>query len=247
MPTPSRSGHLIEVFYSYSHKDESLRCKLETHLKILRKQGLISEWHDRQIKPSDDWKHEIDSHLNNAHLILLLVSSDFLASDYCSDVEVARALERHQAGEAKVIPIILRPCKWQNAQFSSLQALPKDAKPVSQWKNRDLAFLNIVEGIEKATVELLENAKGLSSDWINSILLRKNVVRYVQRFLVEHKYLGDGIDGIPGTNTKRAVRKFQIDYGLKSDGLIGPLTLDKIEEVEKSKGRPNNSFNPTPR
>jgi hypothetical protein len=199
------------------------------------------------IKASDDWKDKIDSHLANAHLILLLVSSDFLASDYCYDMEMGRALERHKAGEAKVIPIILRPCKWQNAPFSFLQVLPKDAKPVSQWKNRDMAFLNIVEGIEKATMELLENTKGLSYDWINSILLRKNVVRYVQRFLIDNKYLDDKVDGIPGIETKNAVRKFQIDYELRPDGLIGPLTLDKMQAVEKSKRRPNNSFNPTPR
>lgn len=234
MSKASRSSNLIEVFYSYSHKDENLRCDLEAHLKILQKQGLISEWHDRQIKPSDDWKHVLDSHLNTAHLILLLVSSDFLASDYCYDVEMKRALLRHKAGEAKVIPIILRPCKWESAPFSSLQVLPKDGIPVTQWKDYDLAFLNVVEGIEEAAKELLRNSKGLSYDWINSILTQKKVVRWAQKFLVKNGYLIDGIDGVAGAKIKKAVRKFQEDYALDSDGLIGPVTLDTMQELEKS-------------
>ncbi len=113
-------------FYSYLHKDEKLCAKLENHLAILRREGLIETWHDRKIGPGTEWAGAIDEHLNEADIILLLVSSDFLASDYCSDVEVVRAMERHKAGEACVIPVILRPCDWGHTPFAKLQALPKD-------------------------------------------------------------------------------------------------------------------------
>ena len=144
----------IEIFYSYAHKDELLRNKLEIHLSTLKRQGLIAGWHDRDINAGTEWKLEIDEHLNTAHVILLLVSPDFLASDYCYDIEMTRAMQRHQAGEAQVIPIILRPTDWQTAPFSKLQALPTNARPVTEWPNRDKAFLDVASGIRKALAEL---------------------------------------------------------------------------------------------
>jgi hypothetical protein len=98
------------IFYSYSHRDEALRDELERHLSMLRREGLISEWHDRRIGAGSDWGTEIDSNLAAADIVLLLVSSDFLHSEYCYDRETALALERHQRGEAIVIPVILQPC-----------------------------------------------------------------------------------------------------------------------------------------
>ena len=141
----------VEVFFSYSHKDERLRDKLEEHLANLKRQGVIAGWHDRKIGAGREWAGEINKHLESAQIILLLVSSSFLASDYCHDVELKRALERHERGEARVIPIILRPVDWHGAEFGKLQALPKDAKPVTKWGNRDEAFKNVAEGISKAT------------------------------------------------------------------------------------------------
>lgn len=140
----------ITVFYSYAHEDESLREQLEKRLSMLRRQGLISEWHDRQIAAGTEWAKEIDAHLETASVILLLVSSDFLASDYCYDIEMQRALERHARGEARVIPIILRPCEWQQAPFAHLQALPHNGKSAAEWNNLDAAFLDITQGIRKA-------------------------------------------------------------------------------------------------
>src|SRR6516162_5075560 len=132
----------IEVFYSYAHEDEALRHELNKHLSILQRLGLISSWHDRQIVAGTDWAKAIDSHLETASLILLLVSSDFLASNYCYGVEMKRALERHQANEAQVIPIVLRPVSWEGAPFEHLQALPTDGKAVTTWSNQDEAFAN---------------------------------------------------------------------------------------------------------
>src|SRR6266700_6316912 len=96
----------IEIFISYAHADEPLLRQLETHLSLLKRQGLISLWHDRQIVAGTDWAQTIDTHLEQAAVILLLISADFLASDYCYGIEMARALEREQAGQVQVIPIV---------------------------------------------------------------------------------------------------------------------------------------------
>lgn len=148
---PSKS---IEVFYSYSHKDETLRLELEKQLANLRRQGVITQWYDRNISPGTEWNDEIEKHLNSATVILLLISPDFLNSDYCNNVEVARAIERHNEGSAVVIPVILRPTNWKGSPFSKLQALPTDARPVTTWSNVDEAFLNVANGIEIALRQL---------------------------------------------------------------------------------------------
>ncbi len=135
-----------------------MRDELAKHLSLLQRDGTISAWHDRQISAGTEWANDIDSNLNAADLILLLISSDFLASEYCHQVELKRAIERHEKGEARVIPIILRPCRWQSAWFSKLQLLPKNGEPVTKWADRDDAFTNIVEGIERAIGEMLKSA-----------------------------------------------------------------------------------------
>jgi hypothetical protein len=151
---PAKSEEPVEVFFSYSHADETLRDELAKHLKLLQRQGVIQAWHDRQITPGGEWKGEIDAHLESARIILLLVSPDYMASDYCWDVETKRAMERHEAGEAMVIPIALRPVDWHGAPFGKLQGLPKDIKPVTSWPNQDEAFLNIAQGIRAVAQRL---------------------------------------------------------------------------------------------
>ena len=139
----------VKIFYSYSHKDEPYRNTLETHLKILERTGVIDQWHDRNIEAGDDWKTAIDENLERAEIILLLVSADFIFSDYCWEKEMSRALERHKAGEATVIPIIIRDANWKSAPFAAFQALPKDAKAVTLWPNEDSAWKSVSEGIER--------------------------------------------------------------------------------------------------
>jgi hypothetical protein len=151
MPTPpSPPPTPIELFLSYSHKDEDLGDELAVHLASLRREKLVSVWHDRRIGAGEDWKGAIDEHLEQAGIILLLVSPDFMASDYCHDVEAGRALARRANGEALVIPIILRPTDWTKAPFAGLQALPKDARPVKKWPDRDEAWLDVVNGLRAA-------------------------------------------------------------------------------------------------
>jgi hypothetical protein len=137
----------VVLFYSYSHKDEAYREELVKHLIMLQRSGLIREWHDRKILPGEEWDEQISINLENADLILLLISSDFLASKYCYDIEAKRALERHNSGEAIVIPIILRPVSWDLTPFSKIQALPFNAQPITQWADKDSAFVSVCEGI----------------------------------------------------------------------------------------------------
>lgn len=145
---------MITLFFSYSHKDETLRDELEVHLSLLKKQGVIETWHDRRIGPGKEFEKEISEHLEKADIILLLVSPYFLASDYCYDIEMIRALKRHERGEARVIPVILDPCDWKTAPFGKLQAVPKDGKPVSKFPNQHDAFLEVVQAVRRAVAEL---------------------------------------------------------------------------------------------
>lgn len=145
----------VEIFISYTHEDESLLKELVKHLTMMRRDGLVKLWHDRDISAGDDWSQNINEHLNSARVVLLLVSSSFVASDYCYSVEVERAMERHEEGEAIVIPIILRPADWKTAPFGKLQGLPTDAKPVTKWSDRDEAFLNVAKGIRSRIQNLL--------------------------------------------------------------------------------------------
>jgi hypothetical protein len=146
----------IELFYAYAREDERLLRRLNHHLAVLQRQGFIHPWHDRQITAGSFWEQEIDTHLKSARVILLLVSPAFLASDYCYSTEVQEAMKRHEAREAVVIPIILRPCEWKTAPFGKLHVLPQDAKPLTLWRNRDLAFDNIAQGIRKVVEEVVE-------------------------------------------------------------------------------------------
>jgi len=149
----------IRVFISYAHKDERFRLELEPHLKLLQRQRLIATWHDRLIKPGTEWADVIDANLEHAKIILLLVSADFIASDYCWEIEMQRALERHEKGEARVIPVIIRDCKWDTAQFAKLQALPEKGKAVDLWRKKDQAWRSVADGIEKVAAELRKEKK----------------------------------------------------------------------------------------
>lgn len=147
---PAKSSGAIKVFFSYAHEDELLRNELAKQLSLLKRTGQIEDWHDRRIIAGADWSSAINEHLDAADIILLLISPDFFDSDYCYSIELRRALERHEAGEARVIPVILRAVVWEDAPFRNLQVLPTDARPVTSWTNRDEAFKDIVQGIRAA-------------------------------------------------------------------------------------------------
>jgi hypothetical protein len=149
----------LAVFLSYSHVDEKLKEELDAHLSTLKRLDRIKTWNDRSIVAGDNWKKEIDTQLVGADVILLLVSSDFINSDFCYSTEALNALDRHDRGQALVVPIVLRPVDFHGLPIADLQMLPKDAKPVisDYWSSRDEAFENIAKGIRKAIEKFRQN------------------------------------------------------------------------------------------
>jgi hypothetical protein len=145
----------LSVFVAYSHLDEGLKDNLLSHLSPLQRLGKIDTWHDQKIMPGAEWEKDIARALNEADIVLLLISIDFINSEYCYGVELERALERHDAKEATVVPVILRQCLWQHSSFAKLQAVPKDAKAVVSWSDRDEAFTAVADGIRLLADQLL--------------------------------------------------------------------------------------------
>lgn len=137
------------LFLSYSHQDAALKDRLHVFLAPLRRSGKIAVWQDREITPGQEWDAAIKQELATADLVLLLVSPDFLASDYIWQHEISKAMERHERREATVIPVFLKPCDWHEMPFAKVQGLPRNARPVTQFANQDEAFLEIVQGIKR--------------------------------------------------------------------------------------------------
>src|SRR5579864_2336255 len=148
----------LKLFYCYAHPDARLLKRLDDHLTILKREGVISEWHDGDISAGQEREEEIHQNLEDAHLVLLLISSAFLASDYCYDTEMQKALERQERNTAQVIPIILRECDWKIAPFRKLQALPSNGKPATMWGNKDAAFTDIARGIREIAEKFHETS-----------------------------------------------------------------------------------------
>ena len=144
----------VKVFFSYSHKDEAFRDELVEHLSSLQQRGIISIWHDGKIQPGMNWDDITKAQLNAADIILLLISSSFMASRDKYEVEIRHAIQRHEAKAARVIPVILRSYDWESTPFGRLKALPAGGKPVTKWDDRDEAFVSIVKGIQAVAEEL---------------------------------------------------------------------------------------------
>jgi hypothetical protein len=144
----------ITVFYSYARKEKQLRDRLAAHLTLLKRQGFIADWSDQDVKPGQEWRKEVSKKLESADIILLLVSPSFIETNYCESTEVDIALQRHEAGEAWVIPILLRSVDWESSAIGKLQALPYNLKPVDLWSNRDSAFTEISKNIRSLVMDL---------------------------------------------------------------------------------------------
>jgi TIR domain len=148
------AAHVLKMMICYSHSNKAQRKQIDKHLALMTRQKLIDIWYDRKITAGSEWNGYIDEHINTSDIILLLISAEFIASDYCFDVEMTRALERHKAGEARVIPVILRKCDWKNTSLKDLQALPSNVLPVDQWPRSNDAYHDIADGIRKVVEEL---------------------------------------------------------------------------------------------
>jgi energy-coupling factor transporter ATP-binding protein EcfA2 len=204
------------VFISYAHADEALRERLEKHLSSLQREGRISIWHDHQIVPGTNWAVAIDATINTATVILLLISPDFVASDYCYGIEMQRALERQQSGEACVIPVLLRPIDWQHLPFASLQSLPRNVRPVTTWANQDEALLDVAQGIRLALDRLFHPPHPLTSiDRTN----RKRLLNRVRSIWIE---------GLLEHSLHQAVL-IDLDLREQPNALHNPFRLEVLE------------------
>jgi hypothetical protein len=168
----------LNLFISYSHADDDLRLQLETHLKVLERQGVLRMWSDSAIEAGAPFEGEILRNLKNADIILLLISAHFLASDFCHGTELKLAMERHHRGETRVIPVFLRSCDWKHETFGKLQGVPDGAKPVTQWGDRDEAFTRVCSAIRRAAEVILSarNVK-LAGDERSTVDLSK--IQYI--------------------------------------------------------------------
>lgn len=146
---------MATLVFSYAHADETLRNELEKHLSPLKRMGRISTWHDRRIVPGEEFEGQIDRYFSEADIILLLISSDFIASDYCYQIEMSNALQRHDLGESVVIPVILRPCAWHQLPFGKLLAATVDGKPIVQFPSYDDGFVQVVNAVSLALDKLV--------------------------------------------------------------------------------------------
>ncbi len=153
----------VKLFLSYSLKDQHFANQLMKHLTLLQRQGVLDVFYDREIRTGSEWANEIGLALEEAQIILLLISADFLASDYAYDMEVRRAIAKHENGEAIVIPVVVRPVDFQESPFEKMQVLPRDGRPISQWPSQDEAWLDVVNGIRNAIGQLQPEVAALSS------------------------------------------------------------------------------------
>lgn len=158
---------MAKLFFSYSHKDEMFRDELETHLSMLKRQGIIEPWHDRRIDAGSELDGVISQELETADIILLLVSPYFLDSNYCYDIELQRAIEKHKKGEAKIIPVIVNSCDWKNSPLVDLLVIPTDGKPISKYSNHHDAFLEITTAIRNVAEKIAP------SNTIHNTLIKK--------------------------------------------------------------------------
>ena len=146
----------LRAFISYSHTDESLKDEFVKHLHPLKRLGLLENWHDRKIRPGDEFDKSISNELDKADLVFLLISVDFINSKYCYDIELERSMEKHNNKTSRVVPIILRDCLWEHSSFGGLQALPKDGKAVRGFPDTDTAFKEIAKAVHDLALELLQ-------------------------------------------------------------------------------------------
>jgi TIR domain len=159
----------LEVFCCYAREDQDMLRHLKKHLAPLVRGGQITIWSDINLNAGVEWEKELHQHLESADIILLLISPDFMDSDYCYSIEMGRAITRHKAGSAQVIPVLLRPTFWRNALFAKLQMVPRDAKPVASWLDRDDAFHDVTVQVDQVVSKLQTQQTQLDVPWLDDV------------------------------------------------------------------------------
>ena len=165
---------MAKLVFSYSHVDEGMRNELEKHLSPLKRMGRIEPWHDRRINPGDEFDAEIGQHFAEADIILLLISHDFIASNYCFEIEMQNSLDRHERGEAIVIPVILKSCAWKKLPFGKLLAATIDGKPIIKFSHIDDGFVEVVNAVSKA-LDKIESISSIPSSSVTSLIAPQSV------------------------------------------------------------------------
>lgn len=210
----------MKAFISYSHKDDMALERLHTHMAVLRHDRKVEAWFDREILAGGDLNAEIDEHLESCGLFLLLVSPDFLASDYCVGREMERALERHHAGEAQVVPIIVEPCDWKSTLLRNLKALPRDGKPISEWTNENNAYIDVIKELRRV----------LEADEIPATMPEKTAARSRSPWPDTRRYrVKRDFDEIDRSDFREAAFAVIRDYFQRA--------IEEIDAIEDLRGR----------
>ena len=183
MPEPANPDTLpetcVEIFCSYSHarQDEALRAAFAKSMTVWERKNVVRLWHDGRIPAGDNWASNIDEHLNSADIVVLLVSPDFLSSDFCYEKEMGRAFERMKNNEALVVPIILRECSWEETPIAGIQALPEKGKPITLWPNRDQAWKNVADSLARRAREVLDRKIQILLDQQQATRIYQEILR----------------------------------------------------------------------
>ncbi len=234
---PDSSLAPIRVFFSFAHQDDAYRIQLEKHLSLLRRQRLIAPWSFRKILGGEDFAEVIDDQLARADLVLLLVSADFLASDYCFEIEMQTALRRHEAGKARVVPVLIRDCDWQSAPFAHLQGLPTGFRPVGSWPEQDEAWADVARGLRKVVVERqgIEAARPAPATGDEA----PDPTRYLEALDAEHAYVeirGMGAKVAERLPLEQVYTRLRVAHGATPDA-TPDVTPGGREKRDRKRGR----------
>lgn len=230
----------VSLFYSYSRADEPFKIKLGEHLAVLRRENIIREWHDNMILPGEKWDETIKKKLEEADIIMLLVSSSFLASDYINDVEIKKAIERHNKNEVIIIPVICRVCDWENSILGKFQALPKNAKPINLWHDEDAAHNNIVKELRriiKSKSSKSEDVKPVKTSIYRAIPTLPTVVAILFLVIVGCFIVYKCPDDSPEKNPTVIIKRIRDDFNLKkhNDDLLNSILIEIEKTTDSSK------------
>lgn len=218
----------MKAFISYSHVDEKYVNRLHTHLTQMKRDGIINAWYDREISAGDEINQEIKQNLLDSDIFLAITSPDFLASRYCYEEEMSKAIEMHKKGKIRIIPIIIEPCDWLNSPLKEFSATPRDGKPVSEWSNPNTAFLEIITALRKiVTTETPTGSRKASSldlkntkqpafrtkrdfDKIDVIEFKKNAFQEISQKIAVWCLEANRVEGIKALHEKVDERRFYV-------------------------------------
>jgi len=206
---------MIKVFISYAHEDEKYKDELAKHMSVLVRQGLLQEWNDRKIKAGEEWDAAIKSKLNDADLIIFLVSKDFFFSDYINNVEIANAIERQKSDKVQILPVLVNYCFYEETFIENFTIYPAEAKPVEAWKNHDEAWLTVIEGI-------IQSIAKLKNEDANSLISKYNIDSKTDEVEILDKY-----------NLQTPEGQIEIGKKIEKLGLQGPMGNLQLVNVNR--------------